>query len=210
MAEKSFADYVKDVMASLPKVSNPMLSASTDETAYRANPFYMQEQIRKRIAAEEAAKAEAAKTPTVPITQGMMGRSGSSEQGLNPYVAAFLDAETPGERAQRISDNWGGLLPIGGFLFGDRSLTGKETPALIAQRALQYENIPGWLKDLAPETFGVKSPYAAAARTVAFDAYPTVNIDPIPMGRSEADARGEGGYSDGGGWIGSYGEFGHT
>ena len=57
--QKSFADYVKDLMNILPTVnSNPMLSVTsqTDVDKYRENPFYMQDAIRKRIAEEEAAK----------------------------------------------------------------------------------------------------------------------------------------------------------
>ena len=57
--QKSFADYVKDLMNILPTVnSNPMLSVTsqTDVDKYRENPFYMQDAIRKRNAEEEAAK----------------------------------------------------------------------------------------------------------------------------------------------------------
>lgn len=57
--QKSFADYVKDLMSVLPTVNNnPMLSVTsqTDVDKYRENPFYMQDAIRKRIAEEEEAK----------------------------------------------------------------------------------------------------------------------------------------------------------
>jgi len=57
--QKSFADYVKDLMNILPTVNNnPMLSVAsqTDVDKYRENPFYMQDAIRKRNAEEEAAK----------------------------------------------------------------------------------------------------------------------------------------------------------
>lgn len=57
--QKSFADYIKDLMGVLPTVNgNPMMSVTsqTDAAKYRENPFYMQDAIRKRIAAEEAAK----------------------------------------------------------------------------------------------------------------------------------------------------------
>jgi hypothetical protein len=66
MADKSFADYVKDLMGVLPTVNgNPMLSVTsmTDENArYREDPFYMSRD-RKRLAEEEAAK-KAAQSPT--------------------------------------------------------------------------------------------------------------------------------------------------
>ena len=74
ITQKSFADYVKDLMSVLPKVNdNPMLSVTsqTDADKYRENPFYMQEAIRKRIAEEEAAKAGQSKS-------GMFGSMPSS------------------------------------------------------------------------------------------------------------------------------------
>jgi len=173
MAEKSFADYVKDVMSVLPSVDRSNMLAPTtmsaeEVAAYRANPFYKQEEIRQRIAAEEAAK-----TPTTPISQGMMadgGDSGGQDQPINPYVAAFLEAETPQERANRIQNDLFGLKPIGAFMLGGTAglgglLSGQPvTPALSAQRAMQYQNTPNWLKDMFPGTFGVGSPYADAAR----------------------------------------------
>ena len=72
--QKSFADYVKDLMSVLPTVNNnPMLSVTsqTDAAKYRENPFYMQDAIRKRIAEEEAAKAGQSKS-------GMFGSMPSS------------------------------------------------------------------------------------------------------------------------------------
>ena len=74
ITQKSFADYVKDLMSVLPTVNdNPMLSVTsqTDADKYRENPFYMQEAIRKRIAEEEAAKAGQSKS-------GMFGSMPSS------------------------------------------------------------------------------------------------------------------------------------
>lgn len=109
MAEKSFADYVKDVMSVLPSVDRSNMLAPTtmsaeEMAAYRANPFYKQEEIRQRIAAEEAAK----RTPTTPIPQGMMtGGGGDSFQGQQG--AGFWDVQ-PGEtlegRNARIAE-WG-------------------------------------------------------------------------------------------------------
>ena len=75
ITQKSFADYVKDLMSVLPKVNdNPMLSVTsqTDADKYRENPFYMQEAIRKRIADEEEAKKAAQSKP------GMFGSMPSS------------------------------------------------------------------------------------------------------------------------------------
>ena len=65
MAEKSFADYVKDLMDVLPTVNgNPMMSSTGDEAKYREDPFYksraiqardqlaLDEEERKRLAAQ--------------------------------------------------------------------------------------------------------------------------------------------------------------
>ena len=65
MANKSFADFVYDLMDAIPKVNgNPMMSVTsmTDENArYREDPFYKSRdaQERKRLAEEEAARQAA-------------------------------------------------------------------------------------------------------------------------------------------------------
>lgn len=75
MADKSFADYVKDLMGVLPTVNgNPMLSITsmTDENArYREDPFYVSRD-RKRLAEEEAAKK---------VAQSRSGLFGSMPEG---------------------------------------------------------------------------------------------------------------------------------
>ena len=77
MADKKFADYVKDLMEVLPTVNNnPMLSVTsmTDENArYREDPFYVSRE-RKRLAEEEAARA-------VQSQSGMFGAMPSSGGG---------------------------------------------------------------------------------------------------------------------------------
>ena len=91
ITQKSFADYVKDLMSVLPTVNNnPMLSVTsqTDAAKYRENPFYMQEAIRKRIADEEAAKAAQSKP-------GMFGsipsRGGDGAGGERNYYQEIED-----------------------------------------------------------------------------------------------------------------------
>ena len=83
MADKSFADYVKDLMGVLPTVnSNPMLSVTsmTDENArYREDPFYMS----RDIAARDALAAEEARKKRLAAQSGLFGAMPSSNDGMN-------------------------------------------------------------------------------------------------------------------------------
>ena len=90
--QKSFADYVKDLMSVLPTVNNnPMLSVTsqTDAAKYRENPFYMQDAIRKRIADEEEAKKAAQSKPglfgSMPSRVSDGGDGGDGFGGRNYY-----------------------------------------------------------------------------------------------------------------------------
>ena len=88
MADKSFADYVKDLMGVLPTVNgNPMLSVTsmTDENArYREDPFYKSRdaQERKRLAEEEAKKAAQSGSG---LFGSMPEGGGDGVQGRNYY-----------------------------------------------------------------------------------------------------------------------------
>ena len=86
MADKSFADYVKDLMGVLPTVNgNPMLSVAsmTDENArYREDPFYISRE-RKRLAEEEEAK-KAAQSGSG-LFGSMPEGGGDGVQGRNYY-----------------------------------------------------------------------------------------------------------------------------
>ena len=130
ITQKSFADYVKDLMSVLPTVNdNPMLSVTsqTDADKYRENPFYMQEAIRKRIAEEEAAKAGQSKSGmfgSMPSSGGDGAGGGRNyyqeiedrfyqenlTMGLTPETARTLAEQ---QRFQIQSEN---NLPIANFL----------------------------------------------------------------------------------------------
>lgn len=85
MADKKFADYVKDLMGVLPTVNgNPMLSVTsmTDENArYREDPFYISRE-RKRLAEEEAKKAAQSGSG---LFGSMPEGGGDGVQGRNYY-----------------------------------------------------------------------------------------------------------------------------
>lgn len=161
----SFADYVKDLMSVLPTVNgNPMLSVTsqTDAAKYRENPFYMQDEIRKRILAEEEVKkaAEAEARAAMAQERGMMGGGGGSDgaTAIDPSVLAYLNAENSTARGIRNNAAIDALLnPLGGGSVGAAmGLTdsmGFTTPGRMAQMAYQYNNTPDFLKGVLPQSY---------------------------------------------------------
>ena len=113
MADKSFADYVKDLMGVLPTVNgNPMLSAPSmadDNARYREDPFYKSKDIqeRKRLAEEEAAK-KAAQSGS-----GMMASGGGDSGGgvgLTKEQNQFFDWMEQTPEGQAFKDQRGGAI----------------------------------------------------------------------------------------------------
>lgn len=160
----SFADYVRDVMNVLPQVNgNPMLSATsmTDDNArYREDPFYKSRAIqeRDRLALEEEEKLK--KEEAVQSGSGMMGGgSGSStEQGIHPAVAAYLDAENMGARGVRnnAAMNVLGSMMAGYPMGGTSGMTdsrGFTTAGRMNQMAYQYNKTPDFLKPYLPQSY---------------------------------------------------------
>lgn len=163
MAEKSFANYVKDLMSVLPTVNgNPMLSVTsmTDDNArYREDPFYRSRDIQARdqlvLDEEERRRREAAQSGS-----GMMASGGDSggNQTLDPSIEAMLDAENMGARGVR---NNAFMAMIG----GDRSAAnvsramgltdslGLTTAGRMAQMANQYNRTPDFLKGMLPQSY---------------------------------------------------------
>ena len=165
MADKKFADYVKDLMESIPKVNgNPMMSVTsmTDENArYREDPFYISRdaQERKRLAEEEAAK-QAAQSGSGLF--GAMPEGGGVDGGgvqLTKEQLDFLERETPDERANRIKNDWFGLKPIGATMFGGisglSSYLNQQVPTyndLLYQQAV-YNKTPSFLQKMLPDSY---------------------------------------------------------
>jgi hypothetical protein len=115
MADKSFADYVKDLMGVLPTVNgNPMLSVAsmTDENArYREDPFYISRQRQAdQLALDEAERARLAAQSGA----GMMasGNNGDSSGGvpLSKEQNQFFDWMEQTPEGQAFKDQRGGAL----------------------------------------------------------------------------------------------------
>lgn len=179
-------------------IMNPM---GVDEAKkYYADPFgYTKEKLSGLFSSSPFVKKpkEEEKQGQLPLgealRQSYVDNSGSQDQPMNPYVEAFLDAETPEARAERLSRDWMGLAPIGAFMLGgtggllEWNSRQPMTQSLLAQKALQYQNIPNFLKDVAPKTFGAQSPYATAANAKAgYDLYNAGDFDAITPGMMEA------------------------
>jgi len=160
MADKKFADYVKDLMSVLPTVNgNPMLSVTsmTDDNArYREDPFYIS---RQRQADQLALDEEERIRLAAQSRPGMMTSGGDSGvQPLDPSIEAMLNAENMGARGVR---NNAFMAMIG----GDRSASntnqamgltdslGLTTAGRMAQMANQYNRTPDFLKGLLPQSY---------------------------------------------------------
>ena len=172
--QKSFADYVKDLMSVLPTVnSNPMLSVTsqTDADKYRENPFYMQDAIRKRIAEEEAAK-KAAQAKSVGMFGAMPSSGGDSAGGITtPSFFDVQEGETPSQRDARVAD-WAQANPnmakVTGFM---QDLFGKSPLGLLQNRLS-----PDYVRDVnvnnimnRAQTAQANLDYASIARQAALD-----------------------------------------
>ena len=167
MADKKFADYVKDLMDAIPKVNgNPMMSVTsmTDENArYREDPFYISNQKK----ADQLALDEAEKRRLAAGGGGgsMFGRSntpydsGSGKVELTKEQLDWLGRETDDERGQRIKNDWFGFKPIGAYLgggmFGLGNYLDSQVPTLndlLYQQAM-YNKTPAALQWMLPDSY---------------------------------------------------------
>lgn len=193
----SFADYIKDLMSVLPTVNgNPMLSVTsqTDAAKYRENPFYMQDEIRKRIAAEEEVKkaAEAEARAAMAQERGMMGGGGGGDgaTAIDPSVLAYLNAENSTARGIRNNAAIDALLnPLGGGSIGAAmGLTdsmGFTTPGRMAQMAYQYNNTPDFLKGALPQSYANAAGFISQSDSIFGGMNPTGQVS---MGAQQAAA----------------------
>ena len=118
----SFADYVKDLMASLPQVNgNPMLSVTsmTDDNArYREDPFYRSREIQARdqlvLEEEERRRLEAALSE--PGMLPTYGSDSSAPIGLTQQQESMLARESLEDQGARIKNDFFGLKPIASIM----------------------------------------------------------------------------------------------
>lgn len=166
MAERSFADYIQDLMATLPQVNgNPMLSAPsmTDANArYREDPFYRSRDIQARdqliLDEEERKRREAALSGSGMMTSGEGGGDSGGNQSLDPSIEAFLNAENMGARGARNN-------ALMAMIAGDTSAAnasqamgftdsmGMTTAGRMAQMANQYNRTPDSMKSMLPQSY---------------------------------------------------------
>jgi hypothetical protein len=202
----SFADYVRDVMNVLPQVNgNPMLSATsmTDDNArYREDPFYKSRAIqeRDRLALEEEEKLK--KEEAVQSGSGMMtGGSGSpTEQGIDPAVAAYLDAENMGARGVRNNaaiNVLGSMMagyPMGGTsgALGMTDSMGFTTAGRMNQMAYQYNKTPDFLKPYLPQSYSNAAGYINQSDSVFNPMNPNGDVTMGPQQAAMLAAQDEG------------------
>ena len=174
MADKSFADYVKDLMGVLPTVNgNPMLSVTsmTDENArYREDPFYISRE-RKRLAEEEAAR-QAAQSESGLFGSMPEGGGGDTTDTTGPSFFAVQPGETPAGRDARVS-SWATANPMQAKLLGLVQQGFGKTPYGMLQNRLS----PDFVRDVSignimnrAQTAQANQDYASIARQAALDA----------------------------------------
>jgi len=177
MADKKFADYVKDLMGVLPTVNgNPMLSVTsmTDENArYREDPFYISRDIqeRKRLAEEEAAR-QAAQSESGLFGSMPEGGGGDTTDTTGPSFFAVQPGETPAGRDARVS-SWATANPMQAQLLGLVQQGFGKTALGMLQNRLS----PDYVRDVSignimnrAQTAQANQDYASIARQAALDA----------------------------------------
>ena len=192
MADKKFADYVKDLMGVLPKVNgNPMLSVTsmTDENArYREDPFYKSRDIQaNQLALDEEEKRRLAAGGG---GGGMFGRnnapydSGSGKGELTKEQIDFLDRETLAERGERIKNDLFGLNPIGAYMGGGMLGLGgyldSQAPTLndLLYKQDIYNKTPAWLQKMLPESYQLAGERAKEYESIMGGVTPYEDITP--------------------------------
>lgn len=185
MADKKFADYVKDLMDAIPKVNgNPMMSvtSTTDENArYREDPFYVSRD-RKRLAEEEAAK-KATQSPSglfgaMPSDGGGDGAGGRNYYqeiedrfyqenlalGATPEAARSLAAQ----QAFEIQSANNTRINAGLTLFGNAMIPGMGALGVAKYGPEGYmDYLQGNTRVMMGDTSGYQSPFAPKAAGIA-------------------------------------------
>jgi len=178
MADKSFADYVKDLMGVLPTVNgNPMLSVTsmTDENArYREDPFYKSRdaQERKRLAEEEAKKAAQSGSG---LFGAMPSGGGDGVGGRNYYVereAQLRAANLPEDKVQSIlraeQEANNARINSALTLFGNAVMPGATILGLSKYGPEGYmDYLQGNTRVMMGDTSGYQSPFTPKAAGIA-------------------------------------------
>ena len=176
MADKSFADYVKDVMAALPTVSgNPMLSMTSEDARYRADPFYKSREIqaRDKLALEEEAAKKAAQSES-----GLFGAIPEGDRGVggrNYYVereAELRAANLPEDQVQAIlaseQEANNSRLAAGLTLFGNAIIPGATAFGLSQYGPEGYmDYLQGNARVMMGDRSGYQSPFTSKPAGVA-------------------------------------------
>jgi len=197
MADKKFADYIKELMAAIPKVNdNPMLSAPsmTDANArYREDPFYIsRDRKADQLALDEAERRRlAVRSGGGGGDNGMLGRnntpydSGSDKVELTQEQLDWLGRETLDERGNRIKNDLFGLLPLGatlgGGMLGLRSYSGSTAPTLndLMYQQAMYNKTPAALRWALPDSYQKANERISEYNSIMDGVTPYEDITPI-------------------------------
>ena len=220
MADKSFAEYVQDVMAALPTVNRGLMTGtvSADADKYREDPLWRSRAIK--AAAEEEAKKKAALDEALPSTPEYAGGN-SGDQSVNPYVAAFLENETPQENADRMANVLGfapqalaalGLgIPTMGGNYSAGGLLGQGLGRFAQEQAIANQANQSKLgKMLFEATRGYSPDNFAGMLDTAYGYTPASDVSVADKNygtdaqAAGADAPTYGGYGYSGGYTGVY------
>jgi hypothetical protein len=188
-AANDFATYVRTLLEN----PNPQGGMMGDAAAYYADPFRKQnainqaildEELAKKKAEEEAAKA-AAGGGGMGMMRGSSGGDSSVEQGIDPAVAAYLEAENMGARGRRNNAlmNVAGTL-VAGYPIGDTSgalgmtdSMGFTTAGRMNQMAYQYNKTPDFLKPFLPDSYANAAGFINQSDSIFSGMNPNGNVN---------------------------------
>ena len=183
MAEKSFADYVKDLMDVLPTVNgNPMMSSTSDADKYREDPFYKSREIQSRdqlmLDEEERKRKEAAQSGS-----GMLSsNSGSEPKGRNYYqeiedkffnenLAKGVTPEAARTLAQQqafeIQSANNSKIHAGLSLFGNAVIPGMSTLNALKYGTSMPDYLMGNYRTMIGDNSGYQSPFTPKPAGIA-------------------------------------------
>jgi len=197
MADKKFADYIKELMAAIPQVNgNPMMSVTsmTDANArYREDPFYIsrQRQADQLALDEEEKRRLAVRSGGGGGGNGMFGKnntpydSGSGKVELTKEQLDWLERETLDERGNRIKNDLFGLAPIGatlgGGMLGLGSYFNSQTPTLndLMYQQARYNKTPAELQWMLPDSYQKANERISEYNSIMNGITPYEDITPI-------------------------------